>query len=135
VAKLIDSSLWIDFTRERSPPAIKQFVSTYIFAPDAALAEPVAFEVLRYATDQEAAGLEEQFQHVPLLRTPADLWSRAAELGQRCRKIGFAPGAMDLLISCVAIEHGAELITFDADFQQISRASSLRVKLLKRPAP
>jgi predicted nucleic acid-binding protein len=132
---LIDSSLWIDFTRERSPRAIKQFVSRYIFASDAALAEPVAFEVLRYATDLEAAGLEEQFQHIPLLSTPTDLWSRAAELGQRCRKVGFGAGAMDLVISCVAINHGAELVTFDADFQRISQASELRVKLLKRPAP
>ena len=121
---LIDSSLWIDFTRERSPRAIKQFVSRYIFASDAALAEPVAFEVLRYATDLEAAGLEEQFQHIPLLSTPTDLWSRAA-----------GAGAMDLVISCVAINHGAELVTFDADFQRISQASELRVKLLKRPAP
>ena len=30
---LIDASLWIDFTRTRSPRAIKRFVAPYILHP------------------------------------------------------------------------------------------------------
>jgi hypothetical protein len=76
VAALIDSSLWIDFTRARSPRALKQFIAPYILAPDAALAEPIVFEVLRHATEREIGPLEAQFQTMPVLATPVDLWAR-----------------------------------------------------------
>jgi predicted nucleic acid-binding protein len=70
-----------------------------------------------------------------MLATPADLWQRAADLGRACRQAGVTAGALDLLIAAVAIHHGAELITFDTDFQKIAVVSSLQVKLLLRPAP
>jgi predicted nucleic acid-binding protein len=135
VATLIDSSLWIDFTRARSPRRLKRFIAPYILAPEIVLAEPVAFEVLRYASDEEASQLHEQFRLLPVLPTPANLWRLAAELGQTCRKRGLSPGAMDLLISSVTIHHVAELVTFDDDFQKIASVSNLRVKLLVRPGP
>ena len=91
MASLIDSSLWIDFTRARSPRALKQFIAPYILAPDAVLAEPIAFEVLRYASDEEIVELQEQFRFLPMLPTPSDLWTRAAELGRACRKEGNHP--------------------------------------------
>ena len=130
---LIDSSLWIDFTRRRSPVALKRFIAPHILAPQAALAEPIIFEVLRHATDEESRAIEAQFQTLPLLPTPRDLWTRAATLGQRCRGKGITAGSLDLLIVAVAIHHQADLITFDADFQTIAQVCNLRVKLLQRP--
>jgi predicted nucleic acid-binding protein len=135
MATLIDTSLWIDFTRARSPQSLKRFIASHILAPDVALAEPVTFEILRYATDTEAAQLHQQFRHLPLLPTPTDLWPRAAKLGQRCRKDGIHAGAIDLLISTVAAHHGAQILTFDADFQAIADIGGLRVRVLKRPNP
>jgi len=41
--------------------------------------------------------------------------------------------ALDLLIATVAVHHDAELITFDADFEQIATVSTLRVTRLARP--
>ena len=55
MAVLLDTSLWIDFTRARSPLALRQFIAPYVLSPDAVLAEPIVFEVLRHATDQESA--------------------------------------------------------------------------------
>ncbi len=133
MATLIDSSLWIDFTRARSPRTLKLFIAEYVFAPDVALAEPVVFELFRYASDDEAAHLQQQFRHLPVISTPNDLWSAGVELGQSCRRIGVNPNSIDLLIAVVAIHHGAEIVTFDAGFKDIARASELKVKLLKRP--
>ena len=132
---LIDSSLWIDFTRARSSQRLKLFIAPYVLAPGVALAEPVVFEVLRYASDAEALQLQNQFRLLPLMSTPSDLWTQAAVLGQSCRKKGISTSALDLLIASVAIHNGAELITFDNDFQNIATASALRVILLKRPTP
>jgi len=131
---LIDTSLWIDFTRAKSPLALKQFIKPHILHPEAHLAEPVTFEVLRHATPEESKQLTPQFQTFPTLTTPADLWERAAELGQACRKKGINTGSLDLLIASVALHHRAILVTFDDDFTRIATVSNLQIKLLQRPA-
>lgn len=135
MATLIDAGLWIDLTRARSPRALKQFVASYINDPDACLAEPIAFELLRHATAAEAQQLTTHFQNMVQLATPGDLWSRAAELGQDCRRGGITVGSLDLLIAQVAIHHGAELVTFDRDYLGIAGVSALKVRLLQRPVP
>jgi hypothetical protein len=135
MATLPDSNLWIALTRVHSPRALKALVAPHINDPQAALAEPIIFELLRSATDAEAIQLTQHFASVPLLNSPEDLWSRGVELGRACRRAGLNAGSMDLLIAAVAIHHGAELVTFDTDFRAIARMSTLRVKLLKRPGP
>ncbi len=135
MASLIDTSLWIDLTRAKSPRKLKAFVAPYVNDPEACLAEPIAFEVLRHATDAEVEKLTELFESVPLLATPADLWSQAARLGRSCRRAGVNAGSLDLVIAAVVQHHDAELVTFDADFEEIGRATGIRVNLLKRPKP
>lgn len=130
---LIDTSLWIDFTRLRSPAKLKQLIAPFILDPDAHVADPIRFEILRHATQQESRQLNRHFQTFPVLAVPSDLWSAAALLGQQSRQKGITIGALDLLIATVALHHGATLITFDDDFQKIAGVSSLQVKLLQRP--
>jgi predicted nucleic acid-binding protein len=132
---LIDTSLWIDFTRPRSPRALKRFIAPFILHPDAHVAEPITFELLRHATAAEAKQLAAQFQTMRMLSTPSLLWSEAADLGQACRQKNIAVNSLDLLIATIAIHHGAEVVTFDDDFQKIASVSNLQVKLLKRPPP
>lgn len=133
-ASLIDSTLWIDFTRARSPRRLKEFIAPFILAPEAALADPIVFEVLRHASEEEVKFVQAQFQTLPLLATPDNLWTDAARLGQRCRRKGISAGSLDLLIAAVALAHDAELVTFDQDFQGIAEACNLRFRLLQRPA-
>ncbi|MGA0333899.1 MAG: PIN domain-containing protein [Kiritimatiellia bacterium] len=134
MARLIETSLWIDFTRSRTPVARKTEIRRWILDPDAALCEPVAFEVLRHATVKERPLIEAQFASLPLLPTPATLWRDAARLGQACRDQGFTAGSVDLLIAALALHHHAELITSDQDFRAIAKASKLQVTLLSKPA-
>jgi predicted nucleic acid-binding protein len=103
--------------------------------PDAHVAEPIVFEILRHATAAEARQLTQQFLTLRLLATPPLLWTEAAKLGQACRLKSFTVGSLDLLIATIALHHGAEVVTFDDDFQKIASISNLQVKLLKRPAP
>ncbi len=135
MARLIESSLWVDFTRGKSPLALKSLIQPWILDPLACLCEPVAFEILRHATPQERPWIEAQFATLPLLATPPLLWRDAARLGQQCRDQGIIAGSLDLLIASLALHHDAELITFDTDYQAIARASGLRVLLLSRELP
>ncbi|MDA0765216.1 MAG: PIN domain-containing protein [Verrucomicrobia bacterium] len=132
MARLIESSLWVDFTRRQSPVALKAIIHPWILDPLACLCEPIAFEILRHATPQERRWIKAQFDTLPLLPTPIQLWRNAARLGQRCRDQGINAGSLDLIIASLAIHHDAELITFDADYLAIARASTLRVQLLSR---
>jgi len=130
---LIGTSLWIDFTRTRSPRTLKQFIVPFILDPDAHLAEPITFEILRHATPAEAKQLTQQFQTLPMLATPPLLWSLATGLGQACRQKNITVSSLDLLIATIALHHGAEVVTFDDDFQKIAGVSRLQVKVIKRP--
>src|ERR1700736_1286509 len=107
MSSLIDTSLWVDFTRTRSPRTIKRFIAPFILHPDAHLAEPITFEILRHATAAEAKQLTQQFQTLPMLATPALLWTEATELGQACRQKGITANSLDLLIATIALHHGA----------------------------
>ena len=109
MATLIDSSLWIDLTRARSPRTLKAFIAPYVNYPQSCLAEPITFEVLRHATDGEAEKLSRQFETMPLLTSPVDLWRRATDLGRWCRRAGANAGSLDLVIAAVALHHAAEL--------------------------
>jgi predicted nucleic acid-binding protein len=131
---LIDTCLWIDFTRKRSPSTLKQFIAPYILDPNAHLAHPISFEILRHASPAESKQLEEQFLTFPILETPADLWMQACKLGQACQKKNIMVGSFDLIIATITIHHDAELISFDDDFLKIASISPLKVKHLKRPS-
>ena len=132
MARLIESSLWVDFTRRKSPATLKRLIEPWILDPSAALCEPVIFEILRHATEQERPLIEAQFSTYPVLPTPPRIWRQATLLGQKCRDQGFNAGSLDLLISAIALHHDAEIITFDADFAAIANASALRIRLLSR---
>jgi hypothetical protein len=130
---LLDTSLWIDFTRARSPTPLKQFIAPFVLDPEAHLAEPVRFELLRSARPEESRQLEAQFATLPTLANPADLWHRAIVLGQACRQIGRTVVSLDLLVAAVALHHNAVLVSFDADFEAIAAVSALRLQRLERP--
>ena len=129
---IIDSSLWVDFLRAKTPAKIKQQVVPLVNAADAVICEPIKFEILRAALRHERTTIESIFATLPTLPTPADLWERSAALGQKCLGHGFRPPAMDLLIAQIAIEHQAELVTFDAHFAEIAKVSSLKTQSLER---
>ena len=132
MARLIETSLWIDFVRKKSPMELKAFIEPWILDADAFICKPVAFEVLRHATVKERTQIEQQFSTLPLLKAPATLWRDAASLGQRCRDRGVNVGSMDLVIDALAQHHKAEIVTFDADYARISEILGIDVILLER---
>jgi predicted nucleic acid-binding protein len=131
---LIDSTLWVDFFRAKTPAAVKHQIIPFIDAAEAVLCEPVRFEILRASFRRERPRIEATFATLPLLADPPDLWESAAALGQKCVEARFIPPAIDLLIAQTALAHAAEVITFDSHFTEIARVSSLQVRLLRRAA-
>jgi len=129
---LIDSSLWVDYFRAKTPAAIKRQVVQFIDSADAMLCEPIWFEILRAAHASERASAERAFATLPLLPAPADIWEKAIKLGQRCVDAGIYVHGMDLLIAVICLDHEATLVTFDSHFPDISKVCPLKVHLLSR---
>ena len=77
--------------------------------------------------------MDAQFDTLPCLHTPTDLWERAIRLGQACRQVGQAVLSLDLLVAAVALHHNAVLVSFEADFEAIALVSELRLQRLERP--
>jgi len=135
MANLIDTSVWIDFTRSKSSWVLKNFIAPYILDTNAFLSEPVIFEVMRHASAEEFKPLEAMTATFPVLSTPSDLWKRATSLGRTLRDKGYVVGSIDLVIAALASYHGAQIITFDQDFQKIALCEkTVKVNLLKRPS-
>jgi predicted nucleic acid-binding protein len=131
--RIIDTSLWVDFSRPRTPRNLREQIRSWVDAPDACLCDPVAFELLRAARVAERPGLERRFATMEWLAIPSDFWRKAIRLGQGCRDGGFTVGPIDLLIATVALAHDAEVITFDVDYSLIAKTEpKLRVQLLTR---
>lgn len=132
---VVDSSLWVDYFRARTPAAVKRQIDPIVRAPDIALCEPIVFELLRAAPPSQAHVIERYFSTIPLLPTPPTLWSDARALGRRCGAAGFLPRALDLLIAQACIFHQATFVSFDAHFQPIAAAGPLKLGLLARAGP
>jgi predicted nucleic acid-binding protein len=132
VSYVVDSSIWIDLFRSGSPAAAKRASAELIEHEEAAICEPVIFELVRALPAAARRNVQAQLGLLPVVPTPATLWNDAALLGQKCASRGFAPPAMDLLIAQVCIHNGVELVTMDQHFSEIARVSSLRSRLVGR---
>jgi len=130
---LPDSSLWIDFTRAKTPQAVKQQIAPFLASRRSMLCEPVRFEVLRGERKADRITTEALLSTVPLVRTPASLWQDAGRNGQLCQDAGLTVPPLDLLIAAVAVHHGAEIVTFDEHFEQMAVVlPKLKVRWIKR---
>lgn len=132
---VVDSSLWVDYFRARTPPAVKRQIDPIVRRADIALCEPIVFELLRAAPAVHARFIERYFATIPVLATPSTLWTDAHRLGQRCLAAGFLVPALDLLIAQVCRHHDASLVGFDGHFQHIAGVSDLKLTLLTRAVP
>ncbi len=134
MGQVIDTCVWIDHLRERTPEATRQIASAAVHAEDALLCEQVRFELLCGASRRERTPLLRRLETMPLLQTPPVLWREASELAAKACDAGLRVPSMDLLIAAVCIHHDSALTTFDAHFGELARLCELRVHLLIRPA-
>ncbi len=131
---VIETSIWVDFFRAKTPASVKAQIKPWVSGEDLALCEPVLCELLRSAVAGQRSFIQRHLATIPVLSTPTTLWADATRLGQECRDAGLIVGALDLLIATVCIHHDAELIAFDKQFGAIAKLSRLKARILTRAA-
>lgn len=125
--KIIDTSVWVDFFRPKTPHPLRELAASYIDEAKNYLCEPVYFELLSSPPKQFKKKLEFFLKQYPMITTPLTLWKEAVELSQACQAKRFTLGVMDLLIAQVAIHYQLPLVTFDKDFVKLKAVCSLEV--------
>ena len=134
MGQVIDTCVWIDHLRARTPEATRLVADQAVHAEDALLCEQVRFELLCGASRRERTPLLRRLETMPLLHTPPALWREASDLAAKACDSGLRMASMDLLIAALCIHHDTALTTFDGHFAELARLCALRVNLLVRPA-
>lgn len=121
----VDTSVWIDFFRGRSPAAEK--LSGLLDRDEVALPIPVKIEILSGAKKSEAQLLERVLSALPVLYPTEPLWKLLAKWVTAGAAAGQRFGVGDLLVAGLAVEHDCSLWSLDSEF---ARMASLRMVTL-----
>lgn len=127
---LLDTSALIEFlnrTGSRHDKAIETLLSN---EADIAIAEITLTEVLQgIRNERDYSEVRTSLMTLPILSLKGhDSYIKAADIYRKCRTKGFTiRSTIDLLIAQTAIEHNAELLHNDRDFEAIAPVSSLKL--------
>jgi len=122
---LVDSSVWIDFLGSSPGAAGAELRRMIEEGEPFALTGVVIAEVLQGLTRD--AGRIEQFLAQWEMLEPGgfETYRTAAAIYRRARGKGVSLTTIDILITAIALEHGASVFTLDHDFARIARITDL----------
>lgn len=120
---LVDSTVWIDWLRNRSSPATTR-LDALLDEGEAVIAPVILQEILQGAASPQALRtLRRRFGALPFLE-PGQGGGTHAEAGAlyaRCRWAGITPRSPhDCLIARLAVENAVPLLHDDRDFEHIA---------------
>jgi predicted nucleic acid-binding protein len=123
-ALFVDTSVWVEFFRGVSFPALEEALHD----GQVMLAPVVAAELLSAPlTRVERSSLRSFLQDLPLHPTPFDHWVAVGALRSQLSKKGLSVSTPDAHVAECAIEMDAMLWSNDAIFRKMAKASSLRL--------
>lgn len=115
---VVDTSVWIDFFRGRSPVVEK--LSVLLDRDEVALPVPVKIEILSGARKAEVQQLERVLSALPVLYPTEELWKLLAKWVTAGTATGQRFGVGDLLVAALAVEHNCTLWSLDRDFVRMA---------------
>jgi len=124
---LVDSSVWAAFFNGDEGPEVGGLTRCLEQSEPIAIVPTILTEVLQgFRSDSGFRRARKIMSRVPTIEPSPDTHVQAALLYRRLRKRGVTVrGAVDCVIACTCIEHGAELLTLDRDFRAIAQHSDL----------
>jgi hypothetical protein len=117
--KLIDTSSWVEYFRERESGAGDN-VEVLVLSGEAAWCDITLVELwhgVRGAKEKrELAMMENEIERIPVNAT---VWRLASKLALRCREKGFTVPISDIITAACAVAHGLELEHCDKHFNEL----------------
>ena len=126
---LLDTSALIEFLNRTGSRFDKTIEELILNDSDIAIAEITLTEVLQgIRNERDYLEVRASLMTLPILTLKGhDSYIKAADLYRKCRTKGFTiRSTVDLLIAQTALEHNAELLHNDRDFEAIASISLLK---------
>ena len=119
--KLVDTSSWLHQIRRRGDPAIRLRVEQLLRTGEAAWCPIVRLELWAGVGSEADRKLLRDYQwRVPELPITNEVWQKACELADRCRRAGKTAPPYDIAIAACALHHGVAIEHDDTHFDLIS---------------
>jgi predicted nucleic acid-binding protein len=119
--KLVDTSSWVHQIRRRGDPSVRARVEQLLRNGEAAWCPVVRLELWAgVGSDTDRKLLREYQKHLPELTMNGEVWEKACELADRCRRDGKTIPPHDLAIAACAQYHGVEIEHEDEHFNLLS---------------
>jgi len=114
--KLVDTSAWIEFLRERESKTADG-VEALLAEGEAGWCDLIATELWNGARgEKERKALQELEEAVTLFPLDTAVWQQARRLAQKCRQVGVTVPTVDLVVAACAFRHGLEIEHDDEHF-------------------
>ena len=123
---VVDTSVWVDFFRDRSP-AIAGRLDLLLEQDRVVLALPVRVELVGGAGKDQVRSLQRLLGAVPTVGPSTKTWELMEEWALAGARKGQHFGVGDLLIGGIAHEHGYSVWSMDHDFVRLSALTHLRL--------
>jgi hypothetical protein len=126
---VVDSNTWADFFNGARTPHVERLAAVLDDEGDLAVLPIIVTEVLQgFRTDAGFESARRVLVALPMIQPTTESHVRAARLFRALRRKGVTVrGAVDCIIAQACLDSGAELLSPDADFEQIARHSPLRL--------
>ena len=127
---VVDTSVWIDFFRDRSTPAVATLVAAVEQGDDVAITDVIFTEILQgVRSDRQLRTVERRLDAFDVLRLETlDDFRRAAMIYRTARRRGLTiRRTSDCLIASVCIREAIPLLHTDADFDRLASCTKLVV--------
>ena len=126
---MVDTSIWADFFNGARNPHVERLDMALLEEEDLAVMPIIITEVLQgLRTDTGFQRARRVLVSLPAIHATVDCHVRAAQLFRSLRRKGITVrGAVDCVIAQTCIDIKAELLSPDADFEQIACHARLRL--------
>lgn len=126
---VVDSNCWGDYFNGTPTPQVQRLETALREEEDLAVLPVIITEVLQgFRSDTGFRAAKRVLTSLPVAHPSVDCHVRAAQMYRSLRRRGVTVrGAVDCIISQTCIDLGAELLSPDADFEQIARHTDLRL--------
>jgi predicted nucleic acid-binding protein len=127
---VVDTSVWIDFFRGATTPAVERFIALVDDDAGIAITDVILTEILQgLRSEADVRRVEQRLAPFEILRLDElDDFRRAAALYRAARRKGITiRRTLDCLIASACIREDVALLHTDADFDRLASCSALRL--------
>lgn len=123
VRVLVDSTVWIDFLRNRTTPHTDKLMELIQSRADLCLCGFIMTEVLQgIREEKQYVKTKQQFGNLIYLESDQSTFELGATIYRNLRKEGITiRNSIDCLIAATVIQHGVSLLENDRDFMFIDQ--------------